>query len=668
MLAVYPGVVKYLPLIPLINKDMGGLLLALFFILILYLSWWAIKNNKKLYGYAFTSLLLIVIGYSSYTSIFIRSNLNPDIDENNPETVERFISYLNREQYGDQSIFDRSAALRNSDNKRKYSSTSEFFWKYQIQKMYNRYFLWQFVGLSDNEHDVDMSKFFAIPLLFGLLGLYWHFRRDPKRAMAVLALFVMTGLAIVIYVNQPDPQPRERDYSYVGSFFAFSIWVGLGFNGIIELIKNTLFKKDVDTLSFSSKMGAVVFAIMLVAGPVNMLAKNYHTHNRSGRYVAWDYSYNMLMSCEPDAILFTNGDNDTFPVWYLQEVAGIRKDVRIVNLSLLNTDWYIEQLRDLDPKVPMHMTDLDLKRLGLRRWKTQKVTIKVPEAVAIKELELYKKEFGRTDLAPVKEIGFQVRPAMTLPDGRGNLVSVLRTQDLMILNILASNKWKKPVYFAVTVPQSNKLSELSQYMRMDGLVQKIVPYKGWGLSPTNIKKNIMGVYRYRGLNDPTVYYDETNRNILLNYRSAFLRLAQYYSQRDSIAETKEVLRFMDEKISPDVFSWKASSLYLRAIKNTLWLTTGIEADSILKEVTSDKEMQIIGEELLHMGKYTEAANVLKRAFDNNPSNSRLLGLLLQANELSGQKEKSVEPLQRWVSENPEDNQAKRMLESFKKDS
>ena len=669
MLAVYPGVVKYLPLIPLINKDMGGLLLGLVFIVILYLAYWSVKNNKKLYGYIFASLLLIVVGYSSYASIFIRSGLNPDIDENNPETLEKFLSYLNREQYGDQSIFDRSAALKNSEKRHLYKSTSEFFWKYQINKMYNRYFLWQFVGLSDNERDVDMSKFFAIPLIFGLLGLYWHFNRDPKRAMAVLALFVMTGLAIVIYVNQPDPQPRERDYSYVGSFFAFSIWVGLGFNGIIELIKNSLFKKNVDKLEFSSSLGIIVFAVMLIAGPVNMLAKNYHNHNRSGRYVAWDYPYNMLMSCQPNAILFTNGDNDTFPVWYLQEVEGVRKDVRIVNLSLLNTDWYVKQLRDLKPKVPMRMSDLELKRLGLRQWKTQKVTIKVPAKTANMELSLYNAEFGPKNIQPAKEIKFEVRPALTVPDARGNRVPVLRTQDYMILNILVSNRWQRPVYFAVTVPTSNMLSELMQYMRMDGLVQKIVPYKNWRTSPTYLKKNLLEVYKYRGLDNPHVYYDKTVRNMLQNYRTGFTQLARYYIHKGNREEARKVLEYMDKKISPEVISWNNSPMYLRAVKNALWISADTTlVDSILKNVKNDREFQTIGEELLRMGQFGEASKVLKLAYENNPANARTLGLLINSYDLSGQKRKSIEPLERWVSENPSDKQAKNLLESLKKDS
>jgi tetratricopeptide (TPR) repeat protein len=205
-------------------------------------------------------------------------------------------------------------------------------------------------------------------------------------------------------------------------------------------------------------------------------------------------------------------------------------------------------------------------------------------------------------------------------------------------------------------------------MRMDGLVQKVVPYKGWGISPTNLEKNIFEVYKYRGLDDPDVYYDKTIRNILQNYRSAYLQLAKYYVRDGKKKEMRKVLEFMDEKISPEVISWNATPLLLRATKNALWITSGVQADSILKDINSDKEMQVVGEELMRMGRYDEASNVLKLAFENNPSNVRLLGLLINSNQLSGKEKKSIEPLKRWIKDNPTDVQAKRMLKSIEKDS
>ncbi len=242
ILAVYPGMVKYVPLIAL---NYGVIGLVAFVVFIIGGTIWALNNKKNLLSYAFLSILLISIGYSTYATIYIRSNLDPMIDENDPENIENFIKYINREQYGDHSITDREAVWKSSPNGRNYTSSGDFFWRYQVDKMYVRYFLWQFVGMSENGMDWSAKQFFALPFLLGLIGIYWHFRRDPKHALAVTALFFMTGLAIIMYLNQPDPQPRERDYSYVGSFFAFAFWIGLGYAGVIELLKD-LFRKKSD--------------------------------------------------------------------------------------------------------------------------------------------------------------------------------------------------------------------------------------------------------------------------------------------------------------------------------------------------------------------------------------------------------------------------------------
>jgi tetratricopeptide (TPR) repeat protein len=653
ILAIYPGMVKYVPLLAL---KFGPLGLAAFFIVIIGFSMWAINNHKHVMSLIFLSILLISIGYSTYATIYIRSNLNPMIDENNPETIENFIKYINREQYGDHSILDRRGVWKNSPNGKHYKSASDYFWNYQVHKMYNRYFLWQFVGMDENESDWSTKQFWALPLFLGLFGIYWHFRRDPKRALAVLALFFATGLAIVLYLNQPDPQPRERDYSYVGSFFAFSIWVGLGYAGVLDLIKEFMGAK-------SDKLKPVImyaaFVVLLLIVPINMLAKNYHSHDRSGNYVAWDYSYNMLMSCEPNAILFTNGDNDTFPLWYLQEVEGVRKDVRIANLSLLNTDWYISQLRDLEPTVPMRMSDAELSRLGLRPWKKQKVTVKVPHNVAMEAQKEFKEKFSFINIDLPEKITFEVKPAMNTRYG-----PVIRTQDMMILNIIAANRWKRPIYFAVTVPQKNMLSGLSKYMRMDGLVLKLVPYKNWRISPTNIRKNLMEVYQYRGLDDPDVYYNGNILALLQNYRSAYIQLAEYYVRQNDNESLKEILKMMDKNIRPDVIPWK--SKYLSMIKDAFYVVTDSSyIDTIFANVKTEKDLQLLGEHLLRLRDFKSAAKILEEAYQSNPRDAKSLGLLINAYNLSGNREKAVKPLEEWLVSYPNDKNARKILESIK---
>ncbi len=655
MLAVYPGMVKYMPYIAL---KFGAIGLTVFFIAIIWATWWAISNKKSAYILVFASILLITIGYSTYATIYIRSNLNPKIDENNPENVKNFMAYIEREQYGEHSITDRKDVWRTSENARKYDSTWDFFWDYQIEHMYVRYFLWQFAGMSSDETNVDFMQFLMLPLILGLIGLLWHFLRDSKRALAVLALFFMTGLAIVLYLNQPDPQPRERDYSYVGSFFAYSIWVGLGFAGLMELLKEYVFKS---AEKLKPAIIYTLFAVLLVAIPGNMLAKNFHSHNRSGNYVAWDYSYNMLMSCEPNAVLFTNGDNDTFPLWYLQEVAGVRTDVRIVNLSLLNTDWYIKQLRDLEPRVPMRMSDIEIDRVGVRPWKAQKVSVEVPLRAAKAEQAEYIKQFAPKSLEIPREIKFLVKPTINVPY-RG---SYLRTQDWMILNIIAANRWRRPIYFAVTIPYSNLLNGLRDYMRMDGLVMKLVPYKNWRISVDKLYNNLVHVYKYRNLNNPRVYFNRMIVSLLQNYRSGFIQLAQYYMLNKKYDKVKELVDLMTKKISPQVIPWNPK---LSGIKDAyLVVADPAYKDSILANDRENANLPMIGENLLRLGQPKTAADLLEKSYELNPANPRVLSLLLNAYQMSGQRAKAVDALEQWLQIHPGDRNAKRIMQSLKKD-
>ena len=239
-----------------------------------------------------------------------------------------------------------------------------FIWNYQVKEMYLRYFAWQFAGREYNDEEFSwyrnegMSSIeplsnidwlrYGIPfsLIFGMIGMIYHFIRDPKRAFSVLILFIITGIAIILYLNQYDPQPRERDYSYVGSFFAFSIWIGIGCMALFDLciyLFNLIKDKSTDKKTILIPIvfvSSILFGIM----PLNHLINDYHYHDRKGNYAAWDYGYNLLNSCNPGSVLFTNGDNDTFPLWYVQEVDKVRTDVRVVNLSLLNTPWYINQI------------------------------------------------------------------------------------------------------------------------------------------------------------------------------------------------------------------------------------------------------------------------------------------------------------------------------------
>jgi len=544
------------------------------------------------------AFLMVLVGFTSYETIFIRSSQDPNIDENDPETVARAVSYLEREQYGSYPVFYRDRWGENPLNKRSatvgrvvkvistgkigeiisvqndqvvldingrevnqrisnlsvivngYRSKSDFFWRYQINHMYIRYFKWQFWGRDGDESDI--TQLWALPFLLGLLGLGHHFSRDSRRAFAVLSLFVLTGLAILIYLNQDDPQPRERDYSYVGSFYAFAIWIGIGAAAALEKLKE--WRKDSPAF-FSAAM-----AVMLLAVPLNMLRANYYTHDRSGNYVAWEYSYNLLNTCDPNAIIFTNGDNDTFPLWYLQEVEGIRKDVRVINLSLLNTPWYIKQLKQMEPAVPISLSDEEIDGLGLWRWEEREMYINGPT-------EPYDKpESGSLEVGS-EGIRWNLKPTVSrqMNPETGKLYGGLRVQDVMIYEIIRMTRWQYPIYFAVTVSPSNQIG-LEEYLRMDGQAYQLVPYKvNLSIDEDVMYDKIINTYRYTNLDNPDVYYPPNVQRLLQNYRKGFLQLVYQYGLTGAESRQKalDVLHKMDELVPDRTIPITYMDLYLQ---------------------------------------------------------------------------------------------------------
>ena len=577
---------------------------TLLLMVLIYLAPFIHKRFQNEIRLSIMAFLLVLVGYSSYQMIFIRSSQDPMIDENDPETVTQAIAYLEREQYGSYPIFYRdrweetpltNAAVREgvvvkiagsdrigvltgemgnsrdqvivrlgnrnvtqrlsnlSEIRNGYRSTSDFFWRYQVNHMYVRYFKWQFWGRDGSR--ADFTQLWALPLLLGLVGMAHQFSKDSKRAFSVLALFIMTGLAIIIYLNQDDPQPRERDYSYTGSFFAFAIWIGIGASAVLERLVEWR-KKHPAILA-----GALV--VMTLAVPVNMLFANYHTHDRSGNYVAWEYSYNLLNTCEPNALIFTNGDNDTFPLWYLQEVEGIRKDVRVVNLSLLNTPWYIKQLKNMEPKVPMSLSDEEIEGLGLWRWEEREMRIPGPKQTPRDEPEQ-----GSFEEAKATDLVWTMKPTISRQRNpqTGKLVGGLRIQDVMIYEIIRVNQWKKPIYFAVTVSPSNQLG-LEENLRMDGQAYRLVPEKvGYDIDPDVMYKNIVETYRYTNLNDPDVYYPDNVKRLLQNYRKGFLQLVYEYGFGENRETAKEILRFMDETIPDETIPITFMDLFIQIVQ------------------------------------------------------------------------------------------------------
>jgi len=532
ILVVYPGVVAGVP------KLLGANILMQIAVVagILGGTIWAIRKRRNLMAIMLASLVLVLIGYSTYSIIYIRSNLNPVINENQPDTVERLISYLNREQYGAVGPIALEQYSASSIRRLQDSGAAMIplgggnvlrlhileraapLWDYQINQMYIRYLSWQYF-ISEE------GKPLIFPFLFGLLGMIWHFWRDPKRAFSVSLLFLMTGLAIVFYLNQDNPQPRERDYAYVGSFFAFALWIGMGVPAFFEFIEDMVRNRS-DGFKKGVAYAVVILSVIIV--PLNMAIANLDSHSRADNFVAWDYSRNMLETAEQDGIIFTNGDNDTFPLWYLQVVEGIRTDVRVVNLSLLNTNWYIKQLRDEEPKVPISLSDRQID---------ERLTGISDEALLSRywppDVQQWSMRTERGDT-----MSWRVPATMHIPTGmpgeEPGAPNFLRVQDIMILHILEQNRWQRPIYFAVTVSNSNLIG-LDSFMTMEGLLFKVHDDEVPEIDEPLLRENLFETYasNYRNLDNPDVYYFDNVIKLLQNYRSGFLQLVySYYRQAD----------------------------------------------------------------------------------------------------------------------------------------
>lgn len=456
-----------------------------------------------------------------------------------------------------------------------------FFFNYQIQHMYIRYFMWNFAGRQNDRQglgdDINgnwisginfidetrlgpqdnlpqsmdskaRNKYFLLPLILGIAGLVFHINRDPKDSLVITLLFIMTGLAIVVYLNQYAPQPRERDYAFAASFYAFAIWIGLGVMALASAIQKYM----------KIKQAGIIATIICMTVPVILAAQNWDDHDRSNRYTARDIARNYLESCEKNAILFTMGDNDTFPLWYAQEVEGIRRDVRVVNLSLLNSDWYVGQMkRKVYDSEPLPIS------LPWERFKSGTFDViyiapdqRVKGAVLLSELfDIMNKQpdaltlqssMGPVDVIPAAEFYIPVDSAKVLGNGtvkaeeKDSLMKniqwsiterAITKSQIIALDIIAHNNWERPVYFSATAGSESYLG-LNPYLRNEGFALRLVPVKakmeeqfeGY-INSTILYDKLMNVYRYGNMHDSTVYLDETNIRMIKNLRTLFGRLA-----------------------------------------------------------------------------------------------------------------------------------------------
>ncbi|MCB0279083.1 MAG: DUF2723 domain-containing protein, partial [Calditrichaeota bacterium] len=610
---IFPGVVKFIPAIIAFTGTMYfGLVIII--ALIAYSYWLTVNKKNKLLILTVNCFLLLIIGYSSYAIIYIRSGLNPILDMGNPENITSFQSYINREQYGDLSLFPRHWRVKGANTGKNWigdgngvlhrfpngeirrvktveelgqnaapfehlGAQIEYFWNYQIDHMFLRYIYWNYLGVPEREQQdasADPSKLWGLPLILCLIGAIYMFYRDRDSAWAVFAIWFMFGLAVIIYLNQNDPQPRERDYSLVAIFMAMSVWISYGCYAIIEYLRE---------LNNNKYLSYAVLAVLFLLLPARMLQQNFKGHNRSGNYVALEYSRNMLKSAEPNAILFNMGDNDTYPIWYLQIVEGIRRDVSAVNLSLVNTPWYIKQQKNgqIGRAVPITLNDAQIDDINIIRWdKERTLNIPVDSGAYLSELNdytEYSKKLPDSSSVPAN-ISFRLRPQMQVGTPQGP-VGILRVQDQLVMNIILSNKWERPINWAVTVGSSNLMDGLKEYMRMDGLIYKLTPMKNWQFDPSRLEDLLLNQYSYKNLNNKDVYFNDNIVGLLGNYRSSFLQLAQYYGQNGDLEKQKYILNKMNELIDPEVVPINNPGLQLNIeILTKLDNNKSITADSL----------------------------------------------------------------------------------------
>ena len=525
-----------------------------------------------------------------------------------------------------------------------------FFFSYQLGFMYWRYFLWNFsgrqndiqglggpldgnwisgikfideprIGPTDNlpdkyVHNKGRNRYFMLPFLLGLLGLMVQWKKTPRDFWVVLLLFFMTGIAIVLYLNQTPNQPRERDYAYVGSFYAYSIWIGLGVLGLFYLFRKFL----------SESVSAVFAGVLAVSVPAIMGQQNWDDHNRSGRYTARDLAYDYLNSCEKDAVLFTNGDNDTFPLWYIQEVEGVRTDIRVVNLMLFNTDWYIDQMKrkvyDSDP-LPLSLPqekylDGTNNMLYLVPNKSIKGYLNLKTAIDFlasdnpgTKLSLQGGE--RIDFLPAKKFSVPVNNATVVSNGTvspsdaDKIVSDLKIDvkknyimksSMMVMDLLAHFNWKRPVYY-VTGGHDDALG-MEDYFQMEGFAYRLVPIKtpredyiNYGRVNTDrLYENLMHKFRWGRMNEPDVYLDYyTRRTInIIKVRNAFSRLAKSLAaegKKDSaVAVLDHCMELLPKnKLPYDIFTVGMIDAYYQAGNNA-------KADTLAFDYVSDLKKEL----------------------------------------------------------------------------
>jgi len=716
-----------------------------------------IRMSARTMNTALLCTMMIMVGYSSYALIVIRSVANTPMDQNSPEDIFTLGEYLGREQYGTRPLFygpaySSKVALdvedgycvprqKSTDTKyvrkektspdekdsyvelpgrveyeyaqnmlfpRMYSSAHtayykswqditgydvpydqcgemlmvnmptqwdniKFFFSYQLNFMYWRYFMWNFAGRQNDiqssgeiEHgnwitgipfidnllygDQNMlpqelkdnkghNVFYCLPLILGIIGLFWQAWRGQKgiqQFWVVFFLFFMTGIAIVLYLNQTPGQPRERDYAYAGSFYAFAIWIGMGVAGIVHLLRN--YMKEVPAAALTSAVCLLV--------PIQMASQTWDDHDRSGRYVARDFGQNYLMSLQESGnpIIYTNGDNDTFPLWYNQETEGFRTDARTCNLSYLQTDWYIDQMKRPaydSPALPItwDRTEYmegqneyvpirpDFKKQIDKAYKAAEEEVlngKNPEALNnIRaqfgdnpyELKNILKYWVRTkdgqaviptdsivvkiDKEAVRRSGMMIPEALgdsipdymhiSLKDEKGNPKRALYKSELMMLEMLANANWERPIYMAITVGTDNQLN-MREHFIQEGLTYRFTPFDTEALGATidseKMYDNLMNKFKFGGIDKPGIYIDENTMRMCYTHRRIFAQLITQLMKEGKKDKALAALEYAEKMIPAFNVPYDVQNGALEMTEAYYQLGNNTKADQIIDELAN----------------------------------------------------------------------------------
>lgn len=789
---IVPGIVKYLGLFErLFTNSLGTRFYVgtiVYFVLIVALLTWGIwyseKRRKRLLNLCLLSLTFLLIGYSTFFILVIRSNANPPIDENNPEDAVSLLAYLNRDQYGSNplvygqyynsrvkeykngtpfyakkyvvtspslhgdlvSFYDKAEAEKYvannsskygdleirgryvvSDSREKsepvyygedctlfprmwsnrddfyirhykqwaditgpdyivnargervpniptFGQNLKFFFSYQMWYMYGRYFMWNFVGrqtlaqgyatktsgewvsgikfidearlgpqdMPDHMKNKGNNKYYFLPLILGLIGLFYQLKHDKKNWSVVFMLFFMTGIAIGIYLNMYAYQPRERDYAFAASFYAFSIWIGLGVYAIFAWIEKYMNKN----------LAAGVATLACVSVPTILAAQNWDDHDRSNRYLTLAIAKSYLDCCPKNAILFANGDNDTFPLWYLQEVEGYRTDVRICNLSLMGTDWYIDQMRrkayDGDP-VPIKMTK-EMYQQGTRDLLVAQNRIKTPQNLVNVMQEIYKPTNNRRDaMIPTTSFYLNVDKEKVLANGivpekyadqivdkivwkmpetslyqtnGQDSIMVISKAYIGMMDILANNNWERPICYVATTG-NEAFFGLENYFQSNGMVFQLVPifsipensFRFIGLiNSDTMYNNLMNKFDYTQYAQKDIFLSEDYTRMATNVKIFYYRLAKKLVEEQQFDKAEKVLDrmyqcFTQEAIPYDFLEVQIAYTYL--LTNT---PSGIEKGIKLMNDLADQMLS----ENAYYAKFTgEKASYVSSQFGRN---------------------------------------------------